>query len=87
MSDNIKSIIEEMRMVYKNDKRPWIIGYSGGKDSTTVVQLVYQMLLELPEKERHKKVYLVSSDTLVENPIILMHLKESSRIINKSAKT
>ena len=86
MSDNIKSIIEEMRMVYKNDKRPWIIGYSGGKDSTTVVQLVYQMLLELPEKERHKKVYLVSSDTLVENPIILMHLKESSRIINKSAK-
>ena len=34
----VNDILEEMKMVYKNDSRPWVIGYSGGKDSTTVVQ-------------------------------------------------
>lgn len=86
MNEKINQIIEEMKMVYKNDKRPWIIGYSGGKDSTTVVQLVFQMLLGLSEEERHKMVYIVSSDTLVENPIILEHLQESSKLIDESAK-
>ena len=37
----IEIIIEEMTRVYKNDARPWVIGYSGGKDSTTVVQLTF----------------------------------------------
>ena len=41
------------------------------EDSTTVVQLVYTMLQSLPENERHKDVYIVSSDTLIENPIVL----------------
>ncbi|MBU5310597.1 DNA phosphorothioation system sulfurtransferase DndC [Tissierella carlieri] len=86
MNEKIRFIIEEMKIVYKNDKRPWIIGYSGGKDSTTVVQLVFQMLLELPQEERHKKVYVVSSDTLVENPIILTHLHQSSKQIHDSAE-
>ena len=31
----ISDILEEMKVVYKNDNRPWVIGYSGGKDSTT----------------------------------------------------
>ena len=73
-------------MVYKNDNRPWIIGYSGGKDSTTVVQLVHQMILRLPKEERKKNVYIVSSDTLVENPIILSHLKETNEKIGQYAK-
>lgn len=86
MNEKISLILNEMEMVYKNDKKPWIIGYSGGKDSTTVVQLVFRMLLGLPENERHKMVYVVSSNTLIENPIILQYLKESIQQINKSAK-
>ena len=27
----IDKIIEEMKIVYKNDNRPWVIGYSGGR--------------------------------------------------------
>lgn len=85
MNDRIDSIIDEMQRVYLNDDRPWIIGYSGGKDSTVVVQLVYQMLLLLDKEKRHKEVHIVSSDTLVENPIILDRLKETNRLISESA--
>ena len=82
----VEKIIEEMKLVYKNDNRPWVIGYSGGKDSTTVVQLVFLMLQSLPEKERKKNVYVVSSDTLIENPIVLNFLKYNSDLINEGAK-
>lgn len=82
----VAAIIDEMKRVYKNDKRPWVIGYSGGKDSTAVVQLTFMMLQSLPPEERHKDVYVVSSDTLIENPIILGYLKQNSKLINDGAK-
>lgn len=86
LQNKITDILKEMKMVYKNDKRPWVIGYSGGKDSTTVVQLVFMMLQNLPSEERHKDVYVVSSDTLIENPIVLGYLKQNSQLINDGAK-
>ena len=82
----IDDILEEMKMVYKNDKRPWVIGYSGGKDSTAVVQLVFTMHQNLPKAERHKDVFIVSSDTLIENPIVLGYLKHNSQLINEGAR-
>ena len=39
-----KAIIEQMALVYKHDSRPWMIGYSGGKDSTLLCQLTFEML-------------------------------------------
>jgi DNA sulfur modification protein DndC len=50
-----EDIIEEMTYVYKHDNRPWLIGYSGGKDSTLLVSLVIDTVMRLPEKERTKK--------------------------------
>lgn len=82
----VENILEEMKIVYKNDSRPWVIGYSGGKDSTTVVQLVFTMLQNLPKEERHKPVYIVSSDTLIENPIVLGFLKHNSQLIDEGAR-
>ena len=64
--NTLEELIEEIKYVYKSDDRPWVIGYSGGKDSTTVVELVYKMLLGLDPDDRHKNVYIVSSDTLSE---------------------
>lgn len=86
LQQKVNDILEEMKMVYKNDSRPWVIGYSGGKDSTTVVQLVFTMLMQLPPDERHKDVYVVSSDTLIENPIVLGYLNKNSTLINDGAK-
>ncbi|PZD93011.1 DNA phosphorothioation system sulfurtransferase DndC [Paenibacillus sambharensis] len=63
-----KNLVKE---VYLMDARPWVVGFSGGKDSTAVVQLVFQALLELDPSERHKKIYIISSDTLVETPLII----------------
>jgi DNA sulfur modification protein DndC len=49
---------------------PWIVGYSGGKDSTLLLQFVVEMLLSLPRSERRRAVHVVSNDTLVESPLV-----------------
>lgn len=54
----VEGLLEEIKYVYKSDKRPWVIGYSGGKDSTVVVHLVYQMLKNLrPEELTQNSLY------------------------------
>jgi DNA sulfur modification protein DndC len=53
---------------------PWIIGFSGGKDSTLVLQLVMETLLELAPSERRRPVHVVSNDTLVEAPVVADHV-------------
>lgn len=79
-------IIEELSMVYQHDDRPWMIGYSGGKDSTLLCCLVMDMLKQLPARKRKKKVYIVSSDTMVENPIVRDYMHRMSKMINKAGK-
>ena len=67
----IRESKEHIKEVYLSDDRPWVVGYSGGKDSTVVVQLVFEALSELSTEKLHKKVYVISSDTLVETPLII----------------
>ena len=52
--------------------RPWIIGFSGGKDSTVLLMLTWLAMQELREegKPLHRQVYVVCNDTMVENPVI-----------------
>lgn len=80
-----EDIIQEMMMVYQHDRRPWLIGYSGGKDSTLLVSLVYEAVSRLPVEERTKKVHIVTSDTGVENPIVKKYMHDSSKHINDSS--
>lgn len=86
VDDIISDKLKEMKLVYQSDSRPWIIGYSGGKDSTVVVHLAYEMLHRLDPKERKKDVYIVSSDTLVENPLIKIYLDEMLQKLREAAK-
>lgn len=74
-------IKEEMKMVYLHDARPWLIGFSGGKDSTLLVYLVMEMLKSLAPSQINKKVYIVSSDTGVENPIVRDYMHRMSKMI------
>ena len=78
-----ENIIEEMTYVYKHDTRPWLIGYSGGKDSSLLVSLVVETVLRLPESERKKKIFIVTSDTGVENPVVKRYMHSSSQKINE----
>ena len=36
----LQDIYDEIKKLYLSDNRPWIIGFSGGKDSTCMTQLV-----------------------------------------------
>jgi len=67
----IQTTKENLKKQYLSDNRPWVVTFSGGKDSTVVLQLVIEMLVELQkEKLDTKIVYVVTSDTLVEMPVI-----------------
>lgn len=79
-------IIQEMKKVYMHDTRPWMIGFSGGKDSTLLCYLVFEMLESLTEKERSKPVYVISSDTMVENPIVKNYMLDASEKIGLYGK-
>ncbi len=84
--NKLSHYIADVQRIYCADKRPWVIGYSGGKDSSAVMSLVYMALLGLPEEERHKPVFVVSSDTLVETPVVVSHIKDSLAAIERGAK-
>ncbi len=84
--NKLSHYIADVQRVYCADKRPWVIGYSGGKDSSAVMSLVYMALLGLPEEERHKPIFVVSSDTLVETPVVVNHIKDSLAAIERGAK-
>lgn len=64
---------------------PWIIGYSGGKDSTLVAHLVFEMLLGLPPSQRRRPVHIVANDTLVESPLVVRHIVDSIEGIGSAA--
>lgn len=85
MFEEYTAIKKEMELVYLHDRRPWMIGYSGGKDSTLLCQLVFEMLEALPEEKRWKPVYIVTSDTMVENPIVKAYMHKMSKAINETS--
>lgn len=85
-SHSLEDIHKEIQDVYKNYPYPWVIGYSGGKDSTTTLQLIWYAISELPEEERDKPIYVISTDTLVETPVIVDHVNTNLRLINQEAK-
>jgi len=82
----LNDIYDEVREVYLSDNRPWILGFSGGKDSTCMVQLVWHALSELPKDKLQKKIYIISSDTLVESPKIVEQITNTLDNMEKAAK-
>lgn len=77
---------EEIRRVYLNDRRPWVIGYSGGKDSTTALQMIWYALSKLQAEQLSKPVYIIASDTLVETPKIVDYIDSSLKRMNEAAQ-
>ncbi|QBQ07812.1 DNA sulfur modification protein DndC [Spiroplasma gladiatoris] len=70
-----------IKKIYLEKDYTWMIGYSGGKDSNVLVQIIIEALLELKTKEFNKKIHIVSSDTLIENPIVLEQLNKSLKLL------
>lgn len=84
---HLNDIYEEIRQVYLAYDYPWVIGYSGGKDSTATLQLCWHALLGLPPEKRTKPIYVISTDTKVETPVIVDRINENIRLINEAART
>ena len=78
--DLIDGLIVTIQNLYLADDIPWMIGYSGGKDSTAAVQLVWMAIEQLPERYRKKTIYIMNTDTLVESPVV-------SKWVDKSLKS
>jgi DNA sulfur modification protein DndC len=81
----LQQIYDEIKAVYQSDNRPWILGFSGGKDSTCMVQLVWYALSQLDAEKRQKKIFVISSDTLVESPKIVEQLTNTLDKMEKAA--
>lgn len=81
----LDDIYQEIREVYVSNQMPWVVGYSGGKDSTATLQLVWNAITALPIDQRTKTIYVIASDTLVETPVIVDHLNTTLKKINDAA--
>lgn len=65
---------------------PWVIGFSGGKDSTVVAHGIFEALLTIPPSQRKRHVHIVSNDTMVESPLVIAHLDEVTERIERAAR-
>lgn len=93
MSKRIDKVVDEIVDQYAfadESNRPWIIGFSGGKDSTVLLTLVWKALLkirELPSPHQlGRKIYIVCNDTMVENPVISQYVEEVLTKIELAAR-
>ena len=83
--DEIRTTIAE-EYLSRTQNYPWIIAFSGGKDSTLLAHLVFETLLDLPKPLRTRPIYFCSNDTLVENPPVAEHMALSLNEILDAAK-
>ena len=85
-SRTLADILKEIQEVYLGDSRPWVIGFSGGKDSTCALQLVWTAVSALPSQKRTKPIHVISSDTLVETPVIVNLIDQSLARVREVAE-
>lgn len=84
--DTINGLIETVQNLYLADDIPWMIGYSGGKDSTAALQLVWMSIEGLPQNLRKKPIHIMNTDTLVESPVVSKWVEKSLESMKKVAK-
>ncbi|MFB2975519.1 DNA phosphorothioation system sulfurtransferase DndC [Microseira sp. BLCC-F43] len=84
--ENIQKLTEEIQELYCQDEIPIVIGWSGGKDSTCILQLVWYAIAALPPEKRTKTIHVITNDTLVENPIVSAWVRKSLNRMKTAAK-
>lgn len=83
---SLEDLNNQIRETYKVNDYPWVIGFSGGKDSTATVQIIWNALAELPKENLTKQVYIISSDTLVETPVVVDQINTNLQKMESTAK-
>ena len=90
VEDIIAEIIDQYTYA-DNTERPWLIGFSGGKDSTVLLTLVWIALQRIRKDlpfpfQLRRPVYVVCNDTMVENPIISNYVDDVLSKISEEAR-
>ena len=90
MAKFIQNIIDEIIDQYlfaDKSLRPWIIGFSGGKDSTVMLQFVWKALQHIKQLGLvpYRQIYIVCNDTMVENPVITEYVYRVLEKIEQAA--
>ncbi len=87
LPNRIEAIRNVIRSEYQEAHHyPWLVAYSGGKDSTLLLQLVWDVIADLPPEARQRRVLVVGNDTLVESPLVIEHLRDSLNEISSAAQ-
>lgn len=86
LENNIRKLTKEIQELYCLDEIPWIVGVSWGKDSSAVLQLIWRAIAVLPPEKRTKKIHVITTDTLVENPIVSAWVRKSLEQLKVAAQ-
>lgn len=83
-----RNLVSEVRAEYLSEKQtcPWIIGFSGGKDSMLVTHLVFSALRDISPSKLNRPVHVLANDTLVESPLVVSHLHQCLSEIKSAAE-
>lgn len=84
--DIFQAVSEGIRNAYFLDERPWVVGFSGGKDSTALLQLMYHALAQVSRCELRKPIYVLASDTRVETPRISARIGSELAAVQTAAE-
>jgi DNA sulfur modification protein DndC len=69
-STSYHDLKDSLRQLYLEDPRPWLVGFSGGKDSTMLASLIFEAVLSVPPEQREKPIAILCTDTRVEIPAV-----------------
>lgn len=84
--EDIQALTIEIQELYCLDAIPWVIGVSWGKDSSTILQLIWNAIAALPPEKRTKTIHVITTDTLVENPIVSAWVRQSLAQLKATAQ-
>ena len=60
--ERLEAVVNSIRKAYqRRHSQPWVVAYSGGKDSTLLLQLIWEVVASLPPHERRRKVYVIGN--------------------------
>jgi DNA sulfur modification protein DndC len=83
----IEKLVDLTAKLYLEDDNPWVVGYSGGKDSSACLQLMWRALEKIKSQNKPiKPLYVITTDTLVENPVVATWVKTSLDLLRNKAK-
>jgi DNA sulfur modification protein DndC len=84
--EDIQKLTQEIQELYCSNQIPFVVGYSGGKDSGATLQLIWNAIAALPVEKRTKTVYVMTTDTQVENPFVSVWVHQSLEKMRIAAK-